>query len=128
IRIRIEISCRGWVRNLEEMLKNLDRVLALTETVIHKDRIELHAKMVREEAICPYCGAKSRSDHKKYIKTIADLPVQDKEVRIVLQRRVFFCKKPECDKSQFAERYSFVEEYGRRTKRLNERIIELAAN
>ena len=80
------------------------------------------------EAICPYCGAKSRSVHKIYIKTIADLPVQDKEVRIVLQRRVFFCKNPECDKSQFAERYSFVEDYGRRTKRLNERIIELAAN
>ena len=36
---------------MEEMLKTLDRDLVLTETVIHEDRIELHAKMVREEAI-----------------------------------------------------------------------------
>lgn len=35
------------MRNLEEMLKALDRDLVLTERVIHEDRIKLHAKMAR---------------------------------------------------------------------------------
>lgn len=95
---------------------------------MYEDRIELYARMGREEAVCPYCGAKSKSVHTIYLKAFSDLPVQSKQLTIILQRRVFFCKNPECEKSKFAERFSFVDDYGRRTKRLNERIIELAAN
>lgn len=116
------------MRELEELLRSLDQDLVLIKSQIYDDKIELHAKIGREEAICPYCGTKSNSVHTIYHKAFSDLPVQNRQLTIVLQRKFFFCKNPECEKSKFAERFTFVEDYGRRTKRLNERIIELATN
>ncbi len=75
-----------------------------------------------------HIAVRSRRVRTIYLKAFSDLPVQSRQLTIVLQRRVFFCKNSECEKSKFAERFSFVDDYGRRTKRLNERIIELAAS
>ncbi len=63
------------MRELEELLRSLDRDLVLIESRVYEDRIELHAKMGREEAVCPYCGAKSKSVRTIYLKAFSDLPV-----------------------------------------------------
>jgi len=54
------------MRELEELFRSLDGDLVLTEPRVYEDRIELHAKMGREEAVCPYCGAASKSVHTIY--------------------------------------------------------------
>jgi len=109
-------------------LKTLDPDLVLVEAFTDDKKIELYARKGTSEEVCPYCGKKSRSVHSVYHNTISDLPVQEKLLTIILERRVFFCKNPECDHARFPESLPFTTRYGRRTTRLDEKIREIALN
>jgi transposase len=113
---------------MEEQLKTLDSNLVLIKAVVVEETIELHAKKDTVEETCPYCGDKSKSVHSVYRKTISDLPVQDKMVKIILHKRLFFCRNTDCSRQLFSETLSFVDRYGRRTNRLNKKIKEIAMN
>ncbi len=113
---------------MEELLKSLDSDLVLVKAVVEKETIELHARRDTIEEVCPYCGAKSKSVHSVYRKTISDLPIQEKMVKIILWRRLFFCKNKDCSRPLFPETLSFVGRYGRRTSRLTKKIKEIAMN
>ncbi len=113
---------------MEELLKSLDSDLVLIEAVVGEETIELHAKKDTVEETCPYCGATSKSIHSVYRKTISDLPVQEKMVKIILHRRLFVCRNKGCSRPLFPETLSFVERYGRRTNRLTKKIKEIAMN
>jgi transposase len=113
---------------MEELLKSLDSDLVLIKAVVGEETIELHAKKDTVEETCPYCGDKSKSVHSVYRKTISDLPVQDKMVKIILHKRLFFCRNTDCSRQLFSETLSFVDKYGRRTNRLNKKIKEIAMN
>ncbi|ACR80482.1 MULTISPECIES: transposase family protein [Kosmotoga] len=113
---------------MQELLKTLDPDLVLVEAFIDDKKIELHARKETSEEACPYCGEKSRGVHSVYHNNISDLPVQEKLLTIILERRVFFCKNPECDHARFPETLPFATRYGRRTIRLDEKIREIALN
>jgi transposase len=113
---------------MEELLKSLDSDLVLIKAVVGEEAIELHAKKDTVEETCPYCGAKSKSVHSVYRKTISDLPVQEKMVKIILHMRLFFCRNTDCSRQLFSETVWFVDRYGRRTNRLNKKIKEIAMN
>ena len=113
---------------MEELLKSLDSDLVLIDTVIGEEIIELHARKDTVEETCPYCGAKSKSVHSVYRKTISDLPIQEKMVKIILHKRLFFCRNTDCSRPLFSEMLSFVDRYGRRTNRLTKKIREIAMN
>jgi transposase len=113
---------------MEELLKSLDSDLVLIKAVVGEETIELHAKKDTVEETCPYCGEKSKSVHSVYRKTISDLPVQEKMVKIILHKRLFFCRNTDCSRQLFSETLSFVDRYGRRTNRLNKKIKEIAMN
>ncbi|WP_237697517.1 transposase family protein [Kosmotoga olearia] len=109
-------------------MRTLDPDLVLVEAFTDDKKIELHARKGTSEEACPYCGKKSRNVHSVYRNTISDLPVQEKLLTIILERRVFFCKNPECDHARFPETLPFTTRYGRRTIRLDEKIREIALN
>jgi hypothetical protein len=49
-------------------------------------------------------------------------------VRIIIHKRLFFCRNPDCNRPLFSETLSFVDKYGRRTNRLTKKIKEIAMN
>ncbi len=113
---------------MEELLKSLDSDLVLVKAVVGEETIELHARRDTIEETCPYCGDTSKSVHSVYRKTISDLPVQEKMVKIILHKRLFFCKNADCSRPLFSETLSFVDRYGRRTSRLTKKIKDIAMN
>jgi len=77
-------------------------------------------------AICPFCGRESSQVHSTYGRSFQDLPIQGKNVMIVLQTRKMFCGNPECGHTTFAERYPFLERNAKKTKRLKDQIVNIA--
>ena len=63
-----------------------------------------------------------------YPRTISDLPIQEKMVKIIIHKRLFFCRNTDCSRQLFSETLSFVDKYGRRTNRLTKKIKEIAMN
>lgn len=67
---------------------------------------------------CPACGSPSNRVHSHYTRVIQDIPVNEKAVYLQIQVRKFFCTNLLCKRTIFTERFSWVEPYQRRTKRL----------
>ena len=112
---------------MEELLKSLDPALELLDERIEKESIELHVKRNTLKETCPYCGEESGSVHSVHRKRIHDLPVQEKLLTLVLERRIFFCKNPQCKHKTFIEELHFIDgKCARQTKRLDERIRNIA--
>ncbi|WP_181833100.1 ISL3 family transposase [Bacillus taeanensis] len=74
---------------------------------------------------CPTCGKKSNRTHSRYTRFIQDLPVNEKIVYLQVQVRKFFCTNVYCENIVFTERFSWVEPYQRRTKRLHKVLVRL---
>ena len=88
----------------------------------------IYVKSKRVEAICPFCNTPSSKVHSIYKKTFQDLPIQGYKVLIILTNRKMFCKNPECIHTTFAERFDFIGNKAKKTKRLEEEIIRLSLN
>lgn len=83
--------------------------------------IELTA--CRGEVPCPDCAQLSHRLHSRYCRTLADLPLQDKAVSLVLHSRKFFCSNSACKTQIFTERMpDLVAPYARRTVGLQEAL------
>lgn len=113
---------------MEEILKMLDENLELIKTSITENNIVLNAKRTTKMEICPHCKSESSKVHSMYIKKIQDLPIQDKMITIILERRVFICDNKHCKKHKFSEELNFITRYQRRTTRLDNKINEIAVN
>ncbi|PWJ48797.1 helix-turn-helix resolvase-like protein [Dyadobacter jejuensis] len=63
---------------------------------------------------CPCCGKRSKSVHGFYDRSLADLPVSGREVKVILRVRKFFCKNRNCLRKVFTERFiDQIKPYGR---------------
>jgi len=54
--------------------------------------------------------------------------MQDKKVIIISNNRKMFCNNPNCNHKTFAERFYFISSKGKKTKRLENNIINLSLN
>lgn len=113
---------------MDEMIKLLDSNLKIIEYHFENDILLMDIQSSEETVICPYCNQASNKVNSKYVREIFDLPVQSYKLKIKLHVRTFFCKNPECNHKTFAERFNFLNSYARVTKRLEEKINDVAIN
>ncbi len=111
--------------SIEELIKDLDSKLCVKNYDKHDNTIYITCEKETSESVCPYCGKASNSVHSKYTRTLSDLAIQNKEVKLILITRKFFCLNPKCSHKTFGERYDFVEDKAVRTKRLDDYIINI---
>ncbi len=74
-------------------------------------------------ACCPKCQTLSQRVHSRYRRTLQDVPVGNRAVRVQLHLRKFFCANPDCDRAIFAERLApWLAPYARRSQRLERHL------
>ena len=71
------------------------------------------------EAACPACGAAARRVHSRYVRTLADLPLCGRAVRLRLMVRRLRCEVSACPRRIFTERLEPAGPWARRTARLD---------
>ena len=59
----------------------------------------------KPEGTCSGCGNTSTRLHSRYSRTLSDLPMSGRRVRLVVQVRRFFCPNAACPLKTFAERF-----------------------
>lgn len=113
---------------MDEFVKLLDKNLEYVNHKFIEVTICINVISNREEVVCPFCGKASTKVHSHYKRSFQDLPIQGKKVVIVLNNRKMFCPNPECKNTTFAETFSFLSHKGKKTKRLEDEIINISAN
>lgn len=95
-----------------------------TEQTNQKIRFFVESKS--STCICPSCQTVSSRSHSRYQRVIQDLPINEKEVEIILFSRKWFCDSTLCTQKVFTERYSWLSANRRRTVRAEELLRKLA--
>lgn len=113
---------------MEDLIKLLDKNLEVDKYEIIEDEINIYIKSNRASAICPYCKSISNKVHLNYIRKFNDLPVLGKKSNIILKNRKFFCNNSDCKYTTFAENFDFLGFKAKKTKRLEEYIINISQN
>ncbi len=80
--------------DFEELIKDLDKKLTVKDVSRDEKDIYITCEMNTTQSKCPYCDEESDKIHSKYIRTINDLPIQNKGVKLILIARKFFCQIP----------------------------------
>jgi len=111
---------------MEELIRLLDNDLQYEGYDIQGDDLFLHISSSRKEANCPYCKQPSGQVHSRKRRTLKDLPIQGKKVKLLLDQRKFFCINDACRKTTFAERFGFYAPKATKTNRLQEEILRVA--
>jgi transposase len=112
---------------MEEFLQNLYGGLKYISHEHVGDAVKIACRMERGTAVCPYCGKPSNKVNRKYKRVLKDVPFGDKKVVLTIYFNNYFCRNDECKHFSFAEHVEFAEPFATRTKRLDGRILELAA-
>jgi transposase len=88
--------------------------------------IIIYVKSARKRATCPFCGKISGKVHSHYSRTLQDLPIQGKKVKLSIDNKKYFCLNKNCDHMTFAEAFSFFESKATKTKRLQDEILKVS--
>ena len=113
---------------MDEFIKGLDPHLDYLEHKITDDEVIIYVASNRKECRCPYCGSTSMRVHSCYEKSFQDLPIMGKKTKMIMENRKFFCDNPDCGFTTFAERFDFLAQKGKKTKRLIEKIVDVSLN
>ncbi len=111
---------------MEELIKLLDENLHYEGYEIQGEELFIYVSSARGKAICPYCGQESDQIHSRKVRTLKDLPMQGKKVKILLMQKKYFCPNEACAKKTFAERFGFFEPKATKTNRLQKEIMRVA--
>lgn len=85
--------------------------------------IELQITTTSPRVACPLCGRVARRIHSRYRRTVADLPWNRVQVRILLHSRKLFCENRQCRRRIFTEPLpQLVARYARKTIHLQEAL------
>jgi len=99
----------------------------LSLITLHRDRVALHLRPVRNAVTCPACGTTSSRVHSRYRRRPRDLPWSSWPVQLVIHTRKFFCHHDQCSRRIFTEPFPGVlARYSRQTERLRRALLELA--
>lgn len=110
---------------LSEIVKELDEKLEITKTEKREKILYICCQRKPETAKCPNCGTESDKIHSKYRREIADLPISQYKVKLMIEVKKYACVNPKCSRKRFAEVLPFAGERCKRTKRLDEYIREI---
>jgi len=81
--------------------------------------VHLFVRLAASGAACPICARWSEAFHSSYQRSIADLPIADRQAVVHLRVRRFRCHEPTCLRKTFVEQVpALVDRYARRTRRL----------
>jgi transposase len=111
---------------MEELIRLLDEKLCYDGFEIQGEEIFIRVSSTDKIAICPYCGEASGQLHSRKLRTLKDLPIQRKRVKILLDQKKYFCKNNLCKNTTFVERFDFFEPKATRTNRLQQEILRVA--
>ena len=92
------------LRELEDILDISD--LRVTGYEKQSDRVDIHAQLCQNSAVCPDCGTRSSRGHGEKQIDVRDLPCCGRQVHIKIPRHRFKCRR--CGKP-FTERMQFIE-------------------
>lgn len=113
---------------MNDFIKLLDENLEYINHEIIDDTIKIWVESTLDEVECPYCHKLSTKVHSRYERSFQDLPMQGKKVVIIINNRKFFCHNKSCTHKTFAQTYSFLSHKGKKTKRLENEIINISMN
>lgn len=113
---------------MDEFIKLLDENLNYLEHEILDEIVIIYVESNRINVACPYCDQLSSRLHSIYERSFYDLPIQGKKVKVVINNRKMFCDNEFCNKTTFAERYEFLENKAKKTKRLENEILRISLN
>lgn len=68
------------------------------------ERLVVTCERITPSARCPLCGKAAHRVHSRYQRTVADVPIQQTAVLLVLHVRKFYCDLPTCPRRIFTER------------------------
>lgn len=92
--------------------------LVLEHVQLCGEVVHLFVRLEASGASCPSCACWSEAFHSSYERSIADLPLADRQVVVHLAVGRFRCHQPTCPRKTFVEQVpALVERYARRTRR-----------
>ena len=92
------------------------------------DKIIIHIKSQKTEAVCPDCGETSTSIHSTYSREIQDTPIRNIQTWLRTSVHKFDCLNPNCEAKVFTEAIDFAGHYQVRTYELTLMALETARN
>lgn len=66
--------------------------------------------------------------HSTYTRSFNDLPILGKKSNIILKNRKFFCNNSDCKYKTFVETFDFLKSKVKKTKRIEEYIVNVSQN
>ena len=111
---------------MEELIQQLDEHLHYDGHENQGEELFIYVNSLRGTVNCSYCGQPSGQIHSRKVRTLKDLPIQGKKVKLLLDQRKFFCKNKDCDRTTFAERFDFFEPKATKTNRLQNEMLRVA--
>src|SRR3954454_15535264 len=104
---------------LENLFIPVGTMLHLTAAKITPDQVTVDLAATAPAMPCPCCQAPATRIHSQYQRSLADLPVLQRPVCLLLHVRRFFCDNGTCPQRTFCERLPDLVAVGaRRTTRL----------
>lgn len=98
--------------------------LVIQDVVDAGSFVRVHARTRAVEVGCPCCGVLTKRVHSYHVRTVADVPVDGREVVLKVRIRRLRCLEEQCVQGSFREQVpDLLERHQRRTMRLNAQIV-----
>lgn len=111
-----------------ETLLSLPPGIAITDYFVSMGTLHLVVTSTASRVACPVCQTLSAAQHSRYQRMIRDVPCGDYALRIQLRTRRFFCRRQDCTRRIFTERFpSFLLPRARMTERFRAALLALSA-
>lgn len=119
----MSIIIGNMVNAMNSFIKMLDMNYSLIDYKIKNEYIVFTIESDLGECSCPYCGTSSMKVHSSYYREIQDLPIQEKQVFLLVKTRKMFCTNDDCKHKTFSERHFFADAKAKKTNRLIKHVI-----
>jgi Transposase/zinc-finger of transposase IS204/IS1001/IS1096/IS1165 len=96
--------------------------LVIEEVADEGERIVVRARTPTEAGVCPVCGAASGRVHGYQLRTVADVPVDDRRVVVRVRVRRLVCPTRGCRHAFREQVPGVLDRYQRRTVRLTRQV------
>nr|WP_093496911.1 ISL3 family transposase [Streptomyces sp. Ag109_O5-10] len=96
--------------------------LVIGDVVDEGERVVVRARTPQNAAVCPVCGALSGRVHGYHWRTVADVPIDDRRVVVLVRVRRLVCPTRGCCHTFREQVPGVLERYQRRTARLTMQV------